>query len=826
VRDEGSPTVTLHWTLDGVTQTPISMSQVGATSIYEGTISSQTDGSRVSYVVEAEDAATQSAFSLPQGYFSGTSDVADVRINDADGILVVSEYAARIEGNLTAEPGLFHDFVSMTYVQDSTGGIQVFDNSLLSLDRGDLVEFVGELEQFAGQTELNIAQDFGGYGHTDNGTGSAPSPALITVADADEDYEGVLVRIDDVTITSGSIAGLGGGNSYLTITDDGGTSTMDIKIDEDTDIPGAGTPTTSFDVIGVLSQFDAWPAMDSGYQLVPRERADILSDEVNVPDVVIHEIHADPHPGQGDANNDGNNSSTQDEFIELVNTTFDTVDVSGWTISDGVGVRHTFANGTEIPPREALVVFSGGSPTGDFGHADDNGLVFTASSGQLGLNNGGDTITLKDDLSATVQAVTYGSEGGNDVSLTRGVDLSNAPLDEHDNVSTGGARYSPGTWAEDGLPFAVAPGEVLISEVMYDATGSDDGSEWIELVNVGGYAIDLAKRPISLGWGGDDYETGGITLDSGTISTCDVFVVGGPDSDSDNANPTFDEEVNWSPDLQNSGTTADGVGLFNFPYFYVTASTLPIDAVIYGTTNTNCLLDESGSCASVDVGDVSSGGTIERTSEAGAWQTQSTPTPGSSSLTTSGSCGEEPTCLDASTLATGDLVLSEVLYDPDSSDNGWEWIELYNNTEEDVCLTGLSLGWGGSDYTYGQYDLTGTVGPGDTWVLGGPSSGSGNSSPTYDDGGANFSPDLQNGGSESDGVALFLDVSSNVGSSTVPYDAVIYDSPNSNCLLDESGSCATPDVGDASSTESIERTSIAGAWSIQSTPTPGSTPLP
>ena len=825
VRDEGSPTVTLDWSLGGVAQTPISMSQVGATTIWQGTLAAQSDGARVSYTVAAEDSASQTSSSRPQGYFSGTTDVADLRLNDADGILVVGEYAARIEGNLTVEPGVFHDFVSQIFVQDASGGIQVFDNTLLSLDRGDLVEFVGELEQFAGQTELNVAQDFGGYGHSDNGAGSAPSPTLITVADADEDYEGLLVRIDDVTVLSGSIAGPGGGNSYLTVTDDAGTSTIDVKIDEDTDIPGAGTPTQPFDVIGVLSQFDAWPPMDGGYQLVPRGRADMLSEEVNVPAVVIHEIHADPHPTEGDANGDSSVSSTQDEFVELVNTTFDEIDVSGWTLSDLVGVRHTFAGGSVIPPREAAVVFSGGSPTGDFGHADDNGLVFTASSGQLGLNNTGDTLTLRDDSSNVIQAVTYGSEGGNDVSLTRGVDLSNAPVDDHDAVSASGARYSPGAWAADGLPFAVAPGEVVISEVMYDPSGSDDGYEWIELVNVGGWAIDLSKRPLALGWGGDDYTYGGLTLDSGTLTTCETFVVGGPESGANNANPTYDQSENWSPDLQNSGNPADGVALFNFPHAYVTAATPPIDAVIYGTANGNCLLDESGSCGSVDVGDVSSGGTVERTTEAGAWQTQSTPTPGSSPLTSGGSCGTPPSCLDSSTLETGDLVLSEVLYDPDGSDDGWEWIELYNDSEEDVCLTGLSLGWGGGDYTYGQLDLSGTVGPGDTWVIGGPSTGSGNSNPSYD-ASVDLSPDLQNGGSVSDGVALFLAVKATVDDATVPYDAVVYDSPNTNCLLDEAGDCATPDVGDAPQTQSVERTSIAGAWQIQSSPTPGTTPLP
>ncbi len=829
VRDEGGVTVTLEWTLDGVAQTPISMSQVGSTNVYQGTVSAQTDGSRVAYVVEAVDSASAAAASRPQGYFSGTSAIADLRLDDADGVLLVSEYAARVEGNVTVEPGIFHPFVSQIYVQDDAGdGLQVFVPSLLALDRGDRVEFTGELEQFSGQTELSLAQaPFGGYGHSDLGSGTTPSPVTITVADVGEAYEGVLVRIDDVTVTSGTIPGPGAGNGYLTITDDGGTSTISLKVDGDTDIPGAGTPTQPFDVVGVISQFDAWPALDSGYDLVPRERADVMSDEVNLPVVLIHEIHADPHPSAGDANGDGTVSSTQDEFVELVNSTWDPVDVSGWTLSDGVGVRHKFANGSVIPGREAAVVFGGGSPTGAFGHAAANGLVFTASAGTLGLNNTGDTLTLKDDLGTTVQVASYGSEGGDDEALTRDPDLSNSPLADHTAASSTGARFSPGTWADDGLPFTVAAGEVVISEVLYDAGSADDGFEWIELVNLTGHAIDLAKRPLSLGWGGSDYTTGGLTLDEGVLSSCAPFVLGGPSADSTNANPTYDLEENLTPDLQNSGTTADGVALFNRPYAYVTAATAPSDAVIYGVTNSNCLLDETGSCGGVDVADVSAGGSVERTSAGGAWQTQSTPTPGTSGLT-SGGCtggGGEPECLDAGTLTAGDLVLSEVLYDVTGGDDGWEWIELYNASEEDVCLDGLSLGWGGSDYTTGDLDLSGTVGPGDTWVVGGTSSGSTNANPTFDQA-SNFSPDLQNSGSDADGVALFLDVTANVGSSTVPYDAVIYGGSNTNCLLDESGSCGSVDVGDAAAGSSIERTSIGGAWQTQSSPSPGSTGLP
>lgn len=831
VRDEATATVTLDWTLGGVGQTPIAMSQVGSTSIYQGTIPAQPNGARVTYSVAAEDGAAQAAASRPQGYFSGTSPVAALRLNAADGSLATAEHAARIEGNVTVEPGIFHPFVSQVFVQDDTGaGLQVFDRGLLSIARGDRVVFVGELEQFSGMTELSMAEDFGGYGHSFVSSGTVPAAQTVTVANVGEAVEGRLVELVGVTVVDGAIPGPGGANGFLTITDDGGVSTTTLKIDGDTDIPGAPTPVGAFSVVGVVIQSDAWPDFDGGYQVVPRERADFVSPEINLPAVVIHEIHADPHPSAGDANGDGSISSTQDEFVELANTTWEEVDISGWTLSDGVGVRHVFAAGTVVPPREAVVVFSGGAPSGAFGNAGASGLVFTASTGSLGLNNTGDTLTLADASSATVQVVSFGSEGGKDESLTRSPDLTNAPLVAHTGVSATGARWSPGTWASDGGAFSVPAGAILLSEVMYDPGGADGGLEWVELVNVGDTAIDLAQRPISLGWGGSTYTSGQLTLDSGVLQPCQPFVIGGPTSDANNASPTFDLVIEISPGIQNSGTVADGIALFNRPAGWVSASTVPSDAVVYGPSNDNCLLDSSGVCAAPHVADAPSGQTIERTDEAGTWQVQAAPTPNASPLTAGGSCGGGGGgggggCLAAGDLIAGDLLLSEVFYDVSGADDGYEWVELYNAAGQEICLDGLSLGWGGSDYTYGKLDLSGTVASGATFVVGGTTSAAANGNPTYDQA-ANLSADLQNSGSTADGVALFTVTASSIGSSTVPYDAVIYGGSNASCLLDPSGSCGAVDVGDASEGSSIERTTLGGGWQVQGTPTPNATPLP
>lgn len=176
------------------------------------------------------------------------------------------------------------------------------------------------------------------------------------------------------------------------------------------------------------------------------------------------------------------------------------------------------------------------------------------------------------------------------------------------------------------LPIAASAqlADLSIAEVFYDAPSSDDQLEWIELVNEGDVAVDLAGW--SLGWGGADYTSGHQALE-GTIDAGDRFVVGGPLSTADNASPVFGLPVDLESDLQNSGATADGVALFDVPVEEVLAETVPVSVVVYGGANTSGLLDETGAVAAVDVEDAPGGASIERDAD-GIWRVQSAPTPG------------------------------------------------------------------------------------------------------------------------------------------------------------------------------------------------------
>jgi hypothetical protein len=98
-----------------------------------------------------------------------------------------------------------------------------------------------------------------------------------------------------------------------------------------------------------------------------------------------------PNPA-ADYSADGKVDSTQDEYVEIVNAGGANLDLTGWTLSDGYGVRHIFASGSIVPPGGALVVFGGGTPKLVAGTT----VVQTASTRRLGLNDGGDVVKLAD----------------------------------------------------------------------------------------------------------------------------------------------------------------------------------------------------------------------------------------------------------------------------------------------------------------------------------------------------------------------------------------------------------------------------------------------
>lgn len=217
--------------------------------------------------------------------------------------------------------------------------------------------------------------------------------------------------------------------------------------------------------------------------------------------IVINEILADPATGAaGDANGDGTRDFADDEFVEIYNNGSSAVDLSGYTIDDETGLRHTIPSGTTLDAGEGLTVFGGGTPTGI------PGVVQTASSGALGLNNGGDTVTLSDGSGGTVDSHNYGSEGGDDQSLVRSPEFTGAFV-QHTTVSTD--AFSPGRQV-DGTPLPVE-----LATFTAQVSGTQAQLQWETLSETNNAGFDIQhKAP-----GASSFRTLGFVEGHGTTDT-------------------------------------------------------------------------------------------------------------------------------------------------------------------------------------------------------------------------------------------------------------------------------------------------------------------
>lgn len=121
-------------------------------------------------------------------------------------------------------------------------------------------------------------------------------------------------------------------------------------------------------------------------------------------DLALNEllVNVPPEP-DGDANGDGRRDAYHDEFIELVNTTEDTLDLEGLTIANGDRVKYT-APGACLPPGAALVVFGG--PGGAPHEETSFGLRAVADS-RFGFSNTAGVVRVSDRFGRALVGLAY-----------------------------------------------------------------------------------------------------------------------------------------------------------------------------------------------------------------------------------------------------------------------------------------------------------------------------------------------------------------------------------------------------------------------------------
>jgi len=213
-------------------------------------------------------------------------EIADVKKIDSDLRPVMLGQVVTVAGTVTAGSGTFApEFGDLdAYIQDKTGGINIYTRFLggLTLVVGDSVVVTGRINQSgssptAGTTRLKIESALG-LAVVGDGTVPGPLPVSSPVLDEptvppDEPIEGIMVRIDSVTIESGTWPSEPGVNAELTLSDPSGTFTM--YINGNTDIGGTDPPDDPFILSGIVVQNSR--TLTGGYTVWPRSGGDFLT---------------------------------------------------------------------------------------------------------------------------------------------------------------------------------------------------------------------------------------------------------------------------------------------------------------------------------------------------------------------------------------------------------------------------------------------------------------------------------------------------------------------------------------------------------------------
>jgi predicted extracellular nuclease len=261
---------------------------------------------------------------------------------------------------------------------------------------------------------------------------------------------------------------------------------------------------------------------------------------------------------------------------------------------------------------------------------------------------------------------------------------------------------------------------LLISEILYDPNSAEDDWEWIEVYNSGASTIDFSATNYVV----DDINGvahGAANITSGTILPGQTGILFNVD---DLTAANFElawgsglnliPVTNWSAmALNNSG---DQVGLWDSFASYSGDNATHANAVNTVDYNSTGFPDPVG--ASIFLTNLAADNT-----DGNNWSTSTNggATPagtGKTSANAGGNVGGEIASPDGIS-GSPDLLISEVMYDPNSAEDDWEWVEVYNagGAAVDFSVTNYVID-DINGVAHGAANITsGTILPGATGVL-------------------------------------------------------------------------------------------------------------
>ena len=176
-------------------------------------------------------------------------------------------------------------------IQDATGGINITKGSEFGggtvYDIGDRLVVTGVVGQFAGVTQLNIADISTDV--TLLSTGNAVTVTELTIPEFltdPESYESSRIKIMGVEKAPGSDAWPDSGN-YANMDIWDGVTELILRVDDDTDLDNNPEPTYPMHAEGVATQYSFNTPPDNGYQVSPSYYVDITQNVAVPPNAIF-----------------------------------------------------------------------------------------------------------------------------------------------------------------------------------------------------------------------------------------------------------------------------------------------------------------------------------------------------------------------------------------------------------------------------------------------------------------------------------------------------------------------------------------------------------